>query len=196
MKKVLVIFMVSWFAALSGFTQFQAGVKAGADIQKIAGQSYSEQFAFGYHVGAYAQIPFEKKMGIQPEVYYSEVNLRKANTISPVYSNLNLDSIKNIDLGYINVPILFYYKATKHLTLQAGPKFGILSSTNLSTVGGEIKDALKKGDLSMVAGFQLNYSGIRIYGRYQIGLSDINDVAVKEKWTSQAIHIGVGLRLF
>ncbi|MEY4660498.1 MAG: hypothetical protein RLZZ42_450, partial [Bacteroidota bacterium] len=51
------------------------------------------------------------------------------------------------------------------------------------------------GDFSMVAGLQLKVLSFRVYGRYAIGLSSINDLAADEKWKSQTLQIGVGLAL-
>jgi hypothetical protein len=79
------------------------------------------------------------------------------------------------------------------ITLNAGPQFSILmnQSDNLIQNG---QDAFKKGDLSLVAGAQLNLTALRIYGRYNVGLQNINDAANQEKWTNKQIQLGVGLR--
>ena len=47
----------------------------------------------------------------------------------------------------------------------------------------------------MVAGLQINLKTIRLYGRYNIGLKNINQIDQQDKWTSQQIQLGVGLRL-
>jgi hypothetical protein len=80
------------------------------------------------------------------------------------------------------------------LTLNAGPQFGVLMNQNDNLlVNGQ--NAFKKGDFSMVLGAQFNLTALRIYGRYNIGLNNINDIDNKEKWTNQQIQLGVGLRL-
>ena len=47
----------------------------------------------------------------------------------------------------------------------------------------------------MVAGMQLNISKIILYGRYAVGLNNINDTGSPEKWKSQGFQVGLGLTL-
>ena len=43
---------------------------------------------------------------------------------------------------------------------------------------------------------EINFSKLKIYGRYQVGLSNLNDITGStDKWKSQTIHIGLGLRI-
>ena len=55
------------------------------------------------------------------------------------------------------------------------------------------KQAFKNGDFSMLAGIQLNISKVRLYGRYAIGLSELNDIDNQDKWKSQTIQLGLAL---
>jgi hypothetical protein len=47
----------------------------------------------------------------------------------------------------------------------------------------------------MVGGLQLNLKVLRVYGRYVIGMNNINDVANSENWKNQQIQLGIGLKL-
>jgi hypothetical protein len=47
----------------------------------------------------------------------------------------------------------------------------------------------------MVGGAQINILRLRVYGRYVVGLSNINDIDNQDKWKSQAIQVGVGFAL-
>ena len=75
-----------------------------------------------------------------------------------------------------------------------GPQFGILLDKNKNALqnGGE---AFKNGDLSMLGGVQLKLLKFRVYGRYAIGLSDLNSIGNSDKWKSQSIQLGVGIAL-
>lgn len=85
------------------------------------------------------------------------------------------------------------YSVAGILTLNVGPQFGILLNQDKTLLqNGE--SAFKSGDFSMVAGGQLNFKFLRIYGRYNIGLQNINDIDNKDKWTNQQIQLGLGLR--
>ena len=190
-SKFMLLCSAAVFMTVFTYAQgFQLGIKAGADMDKISGKSFKDEFNFGYHLGAYTSIPLSKKMALQPEIYYSSVNMRRDTSISNIFS----PSISNIRLGYLNIPVLLSFKAGEKLNFLIGPKFGILSNSTNSVLT-NAKNAFKNGDLAMVAGFQLNFSGINIYGRYNVGLLDINDLAEKDKWTRQTIHIGVGFKI-
>jgi hypothetical protein len=79
-------------------------------------------------------------------------------------------------------------------TLLAGPQFSVLvNHKNNLLQNGEA--AFKQGDFAMVLGGQFNLKMLRVYGRYNIGLQNINDYDDKNKWTNQQIQLGVGIRL-
>jgi hypothetical protein len=79
-------------------------------------------------------------------------------------------------------------------SLVAGPQFGILINKNDNLLQNG-QSAFASGDFGMVGGLQVNLKVLRIYGRYNIGLKNINDIGQKDKWTNQQIQLGIGLRL-
>jgi hypothetical protein len=170
---------------------FELGIKGGADVQKISGFSFKEKFAYGYHLGAFAEIKLSKTFSIQPEFYYSAATMNKGNSFDTLYTSIDPKKIK---FGYMNIPILINIKLSDKVKLQVGPRYGILSSTNLS-LKADAKKAFKSGDFSLVSGLQFNFSKIRVYARYQIGLTNMNQISDKENWKSQSIHIGIGLKI-
>jgi hypothetical protein len=93
------------------------------------------------------------------------------------------------------MPLLLNWKIAKLFAIQLGPKYGILSNKQM-TIAQNSENAIKSGDLSAVAGFQIHLPKIRIYARYQVGLNNINELAEQEKWKNQVIHAGVGLLIF
>jgi len=165
------------------------GVKVGTDIKKLTGTSFSDQFSYGYHLGGQLEIGLGKVVGIQPEVYFSQVNIDTTDKFSQVYQFNKISSVK---LQYINIPILLSIKPNKFVALQAGPQYGILMNKH-NTVLENGKEAFKNGDFSMLAGIQLDISKIRLYGRYAVGLSELNDIDNQDKWKSQTFHLGLAL---
>lgn len=168
------------------------GAKGGTDMQKIDGNNFNNKFSFGYHFGGFVQVKLSSTFTIQPELYYSEVKFDTANNFSQTYQSIDLSKIK---LGYLNLPILLNVNLSKKIALQAGPRFGILSKSNLS-IKNQTKDAIKSGDIAIVGGVQVKLSNIYVYGRYQVGLNNINDVTSSDKWKSQSLHIGLALKIF
>jgi hypothetical protein len=190
-KKIIFFAMFVLFSNVLFAQGFELGIKGGADVQQISGVSFKEEFAYGYHLGAYTEIKLSKTFSVQPELYYSAATMNKATSLDPLYTSVDPKKIK---FGYMNIPILFNIKLSDKVKLQAGPRYGILSNTNLS-VKANAEKALKTGDFSFVSGIQLQYSKIRVYARYQIGLTNINEISTQEKWKSQSIHIGIGLKI-
>lgn len=172
---------------------FKLGVKLGTNLNKIEGQSFKESFDLSYHAGGFAEIDFNKKFGIQPEVLWNQTSGRRSdfNTLYPTATNPN--GAEKFKLDYLSIPILLRYNVGNILTLHLGPQFGILLRDDRTLLqSGE--SAFKSGDFSMVGGAQLNFSVLRIYGRYNVGLQNINDIDNKDKWTNQQIQLGLGLR--
>lgn len=170
---------------------FFAGVKAGADFNKIDGQSFKNQFSFGYQVGAFATIPIGKKLGIQPEVIFSQTNIDTSSKFSDVYQFTNVSQVK---LQYLKIPLLLNFSPNPYVSFQVGPQFGILIDENINLVNNG-SNAFTKGDFSMLGGLQFNIRKLRIYGRYGVGLNNLNDIDKKEKWRNQNIQLGVGFAL-
>lgn len=192
-KSSLLILSILLSSSMLFAQGFHLGAKFGTDIQKVTGKPFSDKFAFGYHLGLYGEIMINSKISIQPELYYSAANFDTASNFSTVYNSITLSKLK---FGYINVPILLSIKASKNFAIQAGPRFAILTDKSLS-IKSNASNAVKSGDVSMVAGVQFSFSKVRVYGRYQIGLSDLNntDNETLGKWKSQTIHIGVGINI-
>ena len=175
--------------------QFHIGVKAGANITKIEGKSFKEQFRSGYHAGAFAEIGFGKKFGIQPEVMFNQYSTTVDSNFSHIYQNVfNPGYASNIKLNYLTVPLLLTYKFLGPLSLQAGPQFGVLIDQN-KTLLQNGHQAFKNGDFSVVAGAQLKLLKFRLTGRYVVGLNNINDIDNQDKWKNQTIQLSLGLAL-
>lgn len=194
MKKSLVILLVAIAVSSTSFAQFRIGPKLGANIGKIDGKGFDEQYKLGYHLGVFAEIPLGKKFGIQPEILWNQINSDTAENFSAVYENLQNQDYKNPQLNYLSIPLLLSYKPSKFLSLQAGPQYGILLNNNKSFFENG-KEAFKNGDFSLLMGAQLNILSVKVYGRYMIGLSDIGDISDQNKWKTTGFQLGVGIGL-
>ena len=174
--------------------QFHIGVKGGANITKVDGESFKDQFRYGYHLGGFAEIRMGNKFVLQPEVLFNQYATRLDSSYKNVYDDV-FGGNSNIKLNYLSIPIVINYKLIgSFLSLQAGPQFGILidqSKTVLQNGG----NAFKNGDLSMLAGLQFKIAALRINGCYAIGLNNINDLPDDNKWKSQGFQVSVGLAL-
>ncbi len=186
---ILAIFSIMGNAAIS--QKLHLGFKAGANINKITGKSFSDEFSYGYHMGGFFNVGLGKKFAIQPEVLFNQINVDTSSRFSEVYK---FNQVDKVQLRYLSIPVLLNYKPVKFITLQAGPQFGILMNKSRTLLENG-REAFKGGDLSMLGGAQVNIGHLNIYGRYAVGLSNLNDVDNREKWKSQGFQLGVALTL-
>ncbi len=190
MRKIFLIIAVVFAGTVAqAQTGFRLGVKAGANLNKIDGQSFDQGFDFSYHAGAFAEIDFAKRWGLQPEVIWSQTATKRANNIDAIYNTLPT----NLKLDYLMVPVLLRYSPIGLLSFVAGPQFGVLINKNENLLSNG-QQAFKSGDFSMVLGAQVNLKVLRIYGRYNIGLQNINDFTDQQKWNTQQVQLGLGLK--
>ena len=183
---MLLIFSMSSFSQGLNF-----GVKGGASMNKITGKSFKEEFTYGYHIGGYVTIGLTGKLSLQPEVLFNQINVDTSSSFSSVYQ---FNKINNIKLSYLSIPLLLNYNVSNILALQAGPQFGILMNQDKNILqNGE--QAFKNGDFSMIGGLQLKLLKFRVYGRYVIGLSNLDNIGDKDKWKGQSIQLGIGIGL-
>ncbi len=193
MKRIIFSLAALLFIAVNvQAQQLHLGIKAGANMGKIDGHSFNEKFELAYHVGGYLNYDFNEKIGIQPEVLYSQVQTRTA-TGDLTYDNLKPDTKAKLD--YLSIPILLNYNVMNILTLQAGPQFSVLVNQDKNFLENS-QDAFKSNNTSAVLGVQLNLNNFKVYGRYNIGLQNINDLGDQEKWRSQMLQVGLGYNIF
>ncbi len=190
--KLLTLAIAVLIFSAANSQSFHVGIKGGANINKIIGKSFNDEFSYGYHLGGFAEIGLSEKFTIQPEVLFNEYKQDTASSFNAVYDLKS--NLSNIKLNYLTIPILLNYNASKILSLQVGPQFGILMDQNVTVVENG-KQAFKNGAFSMLGGVQLKFSGFRVYGRYALGLTNLNDIDEKDKWKSQGFQIGVGLAI-
>jgi len=191
-KQFVTLAIITTVISTSSFAQkLQVGFKGGATMNKLSGKTFKEEFSFGYHLGGFFSVGLGKKFAIQPEVMINQVNVDTSSSFSSIYK---FNKLNGVQLKYLTVPILLNYNAGKLLTLQAGPQFGVLLNKSKTFIENG-RDAFKAGDFSMVGGVQLNLLSFKVYGRYVVGLNNINDIDNKDKWKNQSIQVGVGFKL-
>ncbi len=178
----------------AAMAQFHLGVKAGANVTKVNGKSFEDEFRFGYHLGGFMEIRAGNKFVIQPEVLWNQYATKVDSNYKNIYDDV-FNGNANVKLNYLSIPIVVNYKLIgSFLSLQAGPQFGILIDQNKTLLqnGG---NAFKRGDLSMLAGLQFKVLAFRLNARYAIGLNNISDLPDDDKWKSQGFQVSVGFAL-
>src|ERR1700722_3608306 len=176
MKKVCFLVLFISILSVSGIRaqSFHFGIKAGTNLSQITGRSFNDEFQWGFSAGAFAELNFTSKWGIQPELLFNQTKTQTASDFYQVY-NEGFNST-SVSLNYLSIPILASYKILPLLSIQVGPQFGILMNTS-QTITSNASNAFKSGDFSMVGGAQVNIGGFKAGARYVYGLTDIAKIS-------------------
>jgi hypothetical protein len=172
--------------------QFHLGIKGGANITKVDGKSFKEEFKYGYNIGAFAEIGLGKRFAFEPEVLFNQYSSTLDSSYKSIYQNVISSDQSKVKLNYLSIPLLFDYKVVGPLHIQAGPQVAVLMSQDKNFLQNS-GDAFKKGDFSMIGGVQLKLANLRLTGRYIVGLSNINDIDDQDKWKNQVIQLSAGI---
>ena len=179
MKKLLLIAAV----AVSGFTSANAqdinwGAKAGLNFASIAGDGTEELSGkTGFHIGFLAEMILTDQFAIQPEILYSTQGAKGE------ISESEFNAKQQLNLNYVNIPIMAKYYIMDGLNLELGPQVGFLVTAEANyeeTAEGEsfsesedIKDELNSTDLALAGGLGYKMGKIFLNARYGVGLSNI-----------------------
>ncbi|OQY94281.1 MAG: hypothetical protein B6D37_08490 [Sphingobacteriales bacterium UTBCD1] len=164
MKKIL--FSLSLFTALFITAQAQFGVNAGLNIANLHGSDINNvKSKIGPHFGVFYNIPVSKNgISVQTDASYSSEGAKVSSGDG-----------KHL-LSYLNLSTLFCYNFIGGFNLATGPQYGILLSAKSKYSGQTIdmKDQTKGGNFcwAFAAGYDLPM-GVGFYGRYNLGISNI-----------------------
>ena len=205
MKKLVSILLI--FISANAFSQsrrfdpnadhenfFRFGAKAGVNINKINGQAYKDGFNYNYLLGGFMQFNLSKTFGLQPEINFVQSSSEFTKTSSTIYDDLFLDgSQKKAKLDYLKVPLLLNINIgpSKRVKLQLGPQYGNILKQTIDSLKSN-GDIFKRADWSAVGGLWIQIPFINIGARYEVGLTNLNDIDNQQKWKSQAFTIFAG----
>jgi len=175
--------------------QFRIGIKTGANITKVNGRSFKDEFKYGYHLGGFMELGLGGKLTVNPELLFNQYSTTVDSNFKHIYQNvINPFYQSKVKLNYLSIPLILNYKLIGPISLQAGPQYGILIDKN-KTLLQNGKNAFRSGDFSLLAGAQIKLSALRITGRYVIGLNNINDIDNQDHWKSQGFQLSLGFAL-
>jgi uncharacterized protein (UPF0128 family) len=169
MKKLLFTCFLLLITLNSKAQGVDLGIKAGINFAELTDASDLDNKT-GYTFGLFAGIKFSDKIGIQGDLLYSA------------------QGVDDIDLNYVNVPIVLRYFIISKLNVQVGPQFGFVVDDNVKDVFKNTAES-KTFDLSGIVGLGYDLPlGFRVEGRYNFGFSD----AVDELGKNSVFNLSVG----
>jgi hypothetical protein len=198
MKKLILIF-ATVFCTQAAFAQFDFGIKAGLNLNKIhtdAGSlnaNYKESLdtKTGFSAGIFARIG--DKIFLQPEVLYTERN----GTIQEALTG----DLYNVKFKSIDVPVLVGFKLLNFLRINAGPVANIKlkeEGSFFDTINtGTKNDAIKNATFGYQAGAGLSFGPIDIDVRKDGSLGSISSKHFQDQKFNQKLdgwQVSLGLR--
>lgn len=187
MKKTMIIIAALLFSVGAANAQgVHFGIKGGMNASELHGSGITNnKTKIGYHGGLLAHIhTANKSWGIQPEVMYSMEGAK-----------FEAASVKSqVDLSYVNVPVLVQYMFDNGFRIEAGPQIGFLvaAKNKIGDNSVDVKNNFKSTNISIPVGIgYLTRSGLGFDARYNFGVSDINDVKALSKVNSNNFQFGL-----
>lgn len=155
------------------------GIKAGVNLAKLnvedgVSTDFNTTTKTSFHGGLFANIPLGGILRLQPEVIYSGQG-SKLN--GPLLSDMSTSENYEVDMHYVNVPVMFQLQTMSGFYAELGPQVGFLVNSEQDRNSGEnapIKDWVKKTDFSVAGG--IGYStrvGLGVGARYVYGISNV-----------------------
>ncbi|HSK12472.1 MAG TPA: porin family protein [Phnomibacter sp.] len=191
MKTLLISFSLLALAMVANGQFLKVGLKAGANMVKIDGMSFSEEYNLGYYGGIFTEFKLGQKWYLGPEILFGETQLTAANEFKDIYENVDISRLSSMKFQRLSIPVTLNYKVANIFSLSAGPQFSIITERG----DGLLKNAGKAftdGDIGMLAGANIMLGKFRINGRYIWGLKNMNNIDDQDTWKAQTAQIGVG----
>lgn len=175
MKKISLFLCALSLTAFSFAQQASIGLKAGLNVANLKNSGFDMGSKLGLNAGLLAHIHLTPNLALQPEVMYSGQGAKY--TVSGQEHELSLN--------YINIPLQLQYMFDNGFRLQTGPQLGFLAGVTdkigNSETGYFTSQDFKTVDVSWSAGLSyLSTSGLGVDGRYNFGLSNINNAGGNE----------------
>lgn len=175
MKKISVLFISALFSvSLLAQNAPVLGLKGGLNLATWdhSNSTIQKQLdsRLGFHLGLLIHNHLTHNIAIQPEIQFSTQGTEVENGANDI----------EYRTSHINVPVMFQYMFNNGFRIEAGPQVGfMLGARDVDAAGNEVDRIDEYNRLDFGLGFGLNYltySGIGVGGRYNLGLSNINDV--------------------
>ena len=188
-------FLIGLFIASVSFAQehINFALKLGQNFSKVDNVA-ADRTQASFHIGAQASIRLTNFISLAPEVILSQTKLEANPSLMDVIGNNNLQP-ETYHLNYLSFPVLAQFKPSNKFIIELGPQYSVLM--NQSKDGKELANmAFKSGEFAFIGGAKIQFSGIAAYGRYVVGMQDINSLQDQQHWKTRQWQLGISLNLF
>ena len=212
MKNLLVLSVftasVAFSWAQNGETDFreswQFGLKIGAnysDVYNTSGEDFHPGSKLGMAAGLFGMIPFNKYIGLQPEILYSQKGFKATGTLLGTSYDLTRTT------SYIDVPIYLVLKPSEFFSLMAGPQYSFLihqkdafanGSSSIEQENEFENDSFHKHTLCFAGGLDVNIDHVVIGLRAGIDAlhNRSNSASLTPRYNNVWYQATIGYRFF
>ena len=144
--------------------------------------------------GGFFQFNFSKRFGIQPEINFAQGSSEFSDNSADIYNDLFLGgSQKEAKFNYLKVPVLLNINVglSKHVKIQVGPQYSNLLKATIDSLKSN-QSIFKKANWSAVGGLWIQIPFVNFGARYELGLTNINNIDGKENWKTQGFTVFAG----
>lgn len=178
MKKIILTVAAVFAFGFANAQETKFGVKGGLNVANISGDIEDNSSKVGFHVGGFVEIKVSDKFSVQPELLFSTQGTKLEE------SGTNYSYESNLNLSYLNIPVMAKYYVAEGFSLEAGPQIGFLTTAKSDftdtesgiTVSGDedVKDEFESIDFGFNFGAGYDFTENLSAGlRYNLGLSNI-----------------------
>jgi Outer membrane protein beta-barrel domain len=187
MKKAFLSFCFAGGALVTS-AQVQYGVKAGynlANLNESGSSTENLKSLSSFNGGLFVAFPMKKSCFVQAEAVYSGQGSKEEL----------LGKTSKLNLGYLNVPVLFKYEHHAGLFAETGPQLGFLLTSKVKAENEtiDVKDQFHTIDFSWAfgLGYQFTSIGLGIDARYNLGLDNIANSGGSESIKNSVFQFGL-----
>lgn len=190
-------FVVAFYLLVSSYAfsqeHFSLHLKLGQNFSKVD-NVLADKSSASFHFGVTSQIKINSILALAPEIVLSQTKLESSPSLAELMGNNSLQP-ETYHLNYLSIPLLLQIRPISKLAIELGPQYSIL--VNQSKDGVELaRMAFKNGDFAFVGGAKLQLGGFGLYGRYVVGMQDINSLQDQNKWQTRQWQLGLSMNLF
>ena len=205
MKKLIIAAIAVLSVGVASAQNVKFGIKAGLNYATFSGDVKESNGIIGFAAGGFANIAINEKFAFQPELLFSIQGTTDKSTNS--YSGYSYTNDYTSRVNYLNVPLMFRFKAAEKFYLEGGPQVGFLLSvkrtdkvtrvvgntTTVTEYSSDNKDDVNTVDFGLNFGAGYDFTkNISVGLRYNLGLSNVAKDVVDYKVRNSVFSLAVG----
>jgi hypothetical protein len=170
------------------------GIKIGGNMAHGYGtEKINTAAVAGFHAGVMGRFQITDLFGIQPEVLYTRRGIKfdkEGFTFKDELGNVfEPDNDPEVQMDYIDVPILFTFNVLDNIALMVGPQASLMMTIKDEDGKERDKGGFHTFDVGAAVGAEAKLSMFRIGARYTIGFRDVVDQDEMKKLGEQEANV-------